>query len=77
MLTGNQSAIVIAGSDPVIKGNRILDNSSGIFVLRGTQNVVDNAVSGGCVGIGLGSDDALPFLAGNVVCKNDVNLSLM
>jgi parallel beta-helix repeat protein len=76
-LVANGSAIVIAGADAVISGNRILDNASGVFVLQGTPTLEGNTISGGRVGLGLGSDRATPILVGNTICENETNLNLI
>lgn len=76
-LVGNDSAIEISDSDDQIAGNELRDNASGIFVLKGAPVITDNTITGGTVGLGLGSGDALPVLAGNTICDNESNVNLM
>lgn len=74
---GNASAIVIAGSDALVSDNRFVDNSSSVFIMRGAPVLDGNDVSGGKVGIGLGSDSAEPILTGNRVCDAETSINLI
>lgn len=76
-IIGNTSGIVITGSDAIIARNDLLDNANGIFVMAGAPMLAENAITGGKVGIGLGSDKAVPLLSGNTICENETNVNLI
>jgi hypothetical protein len=57
-----------------LTANQLVGNGSGIFVMRGAPELEGNTITGGTVGLGLGSDAATPVLTGNTICGNETNI---
>ena len=76
VLTDNDVAISIVGSDAFVAANELCDNVGGIVVSDGAPTVEGNSITGGTTGISLAGPGAIPTLSGNTVCGNETNVSL-